>query len=76
MAPYTHSDSVDVSFGQNYAVLNLDWMTVLIDSIKDTADDNNFSQIAPCGMKLSTRNILARLQSLQVSSSQTLQALN
>jgi hypothetical protein len=36
----------DISFGQAYAVLNLDWMTCLIDSIKDTSVGQEF--IASC----------------------------
>jgi nicotinamidase-related amidase len=36
----------ELSFGEHYAVLNLDWMSILIDGIKDTAVGQEF--IANC----------------------------
>lgn len=35
-----------LSFGTNYAVLNLDWMTLLIDAVRDTKEGQSF--IANC----------------------------
>ncbi|PYI24204.1 hypothetical protein BO99DRAFT_428470 [Aspergillus violaceofuscus CBS 115571] len=38
------SASSPLSFGENYAVLNLDWMLVLIDAVKDTPEGQAFTQ--------------------------------
>ncbi|RAH50657.1 cysteine hydrolase family protein [Aspergillus brunneoviolaceus CBS 621.78] len=40
----TTSSTSPLSFGENYAVLNLDWMTVLIDAVKDTPEGHVFIQ--------------------------------
>jgi hypothetical protein len=42
MARARHSAEGNLSFGQHYAVLNLDWMSLLIDGIKDTAVGQEF----------------------------------
>jgi len=36
------SPAFAVDFGQRYAVLNLDWMSILIDIVEDTADGQTF----------------------------------
>lgn len=46
MASQTESANSHLSFGEHYAILNLDWMTVLINGIKDTAEGQ--SMIANC----------------------------
>ncbi|KAI1474725.1 hypothetical protein F4774DRAFT_319859 [Daldinia eschscholtzii] len=42
MASGQHSTGGNISFGKNYAVLNLDLMTVLIDVVKDTEEGRAF----------------------------------
>jgi nicotinamidase-related amidase len=42
MTSALHSSESPLSFGQHYAVLNLDWMSLLVDGIKDTTVGREF----------------------------------
>ncbi|KAI0172986.1 Isochorismatase hydrolase [Hypoxylon sp. FL1284] len=48
MEPPQHPGEGALTFGSNYAVLNLDWMTILVDTIKDTPEGQKF--ISNCSL--------------------------